>query len=71
MKKVGLCQNCKRVIYTNDIDLCKRCNTVVGAEVLNQINEEIGDIEEETPEIPEAVTEEAKTPEQELEKKEE
>jgi hypothetical protein len=32
MKKVGTCQSCGREVYTNDIDLCKKCNQAVGLE---------------------------------------
>jgi len=32
MKKVGLCDNCGRSMYTNEVNLCKRCNQEVGSE---------------------------------------
>ena len=47
-KKVGLCQNCGRTVYTNDIDLCKRCYNEVGLEILNK-QEVIEEIDEEEP----------------------
>ena len=49
MKKVGLCQNCGRSVYTNDIDLCKRCYNEVGLKFLNIQEAEEGPEEEETP----------------------
>jgi NMD protein affecting ribosome stability and mRNA decay len=39
MKKVGTCLNCGREVYTNDIDLCKKCYNEVGVDFLKQINE--------------------------------
>ena len=47
MKKIGVCLNCGREVYTNDINLCKRCHQEVG---LDFIQEEVEEIEEE-PEI--------------------
>ena len=47
-KKVGLCQECGRTVYTNDIDLCKRCYNDVGLEILNK-REVVEDVEEEEP----------------------
>ena len=47
MKKVGRCQNCGREVYTNDINLCKRCYQEFGLEFLKEEAESI--IEEETP----------------------
>lgn len=72
-KKVGLCQECGRTMYTNDMDLCKRCNTEFGAVVAAQQEEE--DIEEDMPAMEELGMEEpveAEQPEVEesLEKKE-
>ena len=29
-KKVGICDNCDRNMYTNDFNLCKRCHQDVG-----------------------------------------
>ena len=46
-KKIGICQECGRNVYTNDLDLCKRCNVEVGAEVAAQVEEE--EVEEEMP----------------------
>lgn len=40
MKKTGLCINCGREVYTNDLDLCKRCYQEVGLEFLQQKSEE-------------------------------
>ncbi len=36
MKKVGVCANCEREMYTNELDLCKKCNHEVGMEFLRQ-----------------------------------
>ena len=47
MKNVGICQNCGRKVYTNDIDLCKRCYQEVGIEFLN--TEEVIEEEPEEP----------------------
>ncbi len=47
MKKIGICQNCGRSVYTNDIDLCKRCHQIVGMDVLGE-----EEIEEEPTEGP-------------------
>ena len=47
MKKVGVCQNCGRNIYTNDLDLCKRCNNLVGVEAAKEHEAEVGPEEEE------------------------
>ena len=30
MKKISVCLNCERELYTNDLDLCKRCHQDVG-----------------------------------------
>ena len=51
MKKVGICQNCGRNVYTNDIDLCKRCYQIVGMDVLGE--EEIEEEPEEGPSLEE------------------
>ena len=53
MKKIGVCLNCEREVYTNDLDLCKKCNQDVGANFLNkqEIEEEI----EEEPSMPESM----------------
>ncbi|MBR9691564.1 hypothetical protein GOV06_02160 [Candidatus Woesearchaeota archaeon] len=40
MKQVGLCQSCGRTVYTNDIDLCKRCHNEVGLEFLKEMDVE-------------------------------
>ena len=40
MKKVGSCLNCGRNMYTNNLDLCKRCHQEVGLEFLSKIEEE-------------------------------
>ena len=36
MKKISRCQECGRKIYTNDIELCKRCHQEVGVEMLRE-----------------------------------
>lgn len=36
MKKVSRCVNCERKIYTNDLNLCKKCYRDVGLEFLKQ-----------------------------------
>ena len=40
-----MCLNCGRSIYTNDIDLCKRCYQEVGLEFLGK-EEEVEEVEE-------------------------
>jgi predicted amidophosphoribosyltransferase len=35
-KKVGVCINCNREVYTNDIHLCKRCFNEVGVDFLKE-----------------------------------
>ena len=45
MKKISVCLNCERELYTNDLDLCKKCNQEVGLEILKQ--QEPKEIEEE------------------------
>lgn len=47
MKEVGVCRNCGRKVYTNDLDLCKRCYNEVGVEFLKK--EVIEEPEEEKP----------------------
>jgi len=47
MKKIGACQNCERTVYTNDIELCKKCHSEVGFKFLAT-----ADIEEEIEEGP-------------------
>ena len=47
MKKVGACENCGRTMYTNDLELCKKCNNEVGVEFFKN-----ADIEEEVEEAP-------------------
>lgn len=44
MKKVGGCQSCGRNMYTNDLDLCKRCFNEVGLEFLKTV--EVEEVEE-------------------------
>ena len=54
MKKISVCLNCERELYTNDLDLCKKCNQEVGLEILQQQEpEEIE--EEEEPSMPESM----------------
>jgi len=36
MKNVGICLNCGRSVYINEINLCKRCAQEVGAEFLKK-----------------------------------
>jgi len=48
MKKVGVCVNCGRTVYTNDLDLCKRCYNLVGVELEKKKEAEEGPEEEET-----------------------
>ncbi|MBW2995673.1 hypothetical protein KY332_00060 [Candidatus Woesearchaeota archaeon] len=50
MKQVGLCQNCGREVYVNDIDLCKRCHQEVGIEILNKLDY-VDEPEEEGPDM--------------------
>ena len=57
MKKVGSCQNCGRNVYTNDIDLCKRCHNEVGLEFL-KTEDIIEEPEEEGPSMEELGLEE-------------
>jgi hypothetical protein len=47
MKKVGVCTNCGRNCYTNDLDLCKRCYNLVGVEAAKEHEKEVGPEEEE------------------------
>jgi len=57
MKNVGLCTNCGRNIYTNEINLCKRCYQDVGLEFLKQQEPE-EEVEEETKSLEELGIEE-------------
>jgi len=57
MKKVGLCQSCGRNVYTNDIDLCKRCYNEVGTEFLK--TEDVVEEVEEGPSLEELGIEKA------------
>lgn len=43
MKNVGVCQECGRNVYTNEIELCKRCHKRYGA----KYSKEAGLFEEE------------------------
>lgn len=36
MKKIGVCMECGREMYTNDINLCKRCFKEVGTEFIKE-----------------------------------
>lgn len=36
MKKISVCVNCERELYTNNLDLCKRCHQEVGFEFLKK-----------------------------------
>ena len=54
MKKIGVCLNCERELYTNDLDLCKRCYQDVGLEFLKDTEPE-EEIEEEGPHMPEGL----------------
>lgn len=33
MKKIGVCVACRRKIYTNEDDLCKRCSKDVDVDI--------------------------------------
>ena len=74
-KKVSLCQECGRTVYTNDIDLCKRCYNEVGLDILDQ-QEEIEELPEEEPSMEdlgievseETAEEDKKEPKEEAEK---
>ena len=50
MKKVSRCQECGRKIYTNDIELCKRCHQEVGLQFLRE-EEVFEEPEEEGPSL--------------------
>ena len=45
-KKVGKCLECEREMYTNELDLCKRCFNDVGLEFLKnaEVVEEVEDM---------------------------
>ena len=77
MKKIGQCQECGREVYTNDLNLCKRCHQEVGLDVIKSMAPE--DLVEETEEpdmadlgleetAEEAPAEEAKEPAEETKK---
>jgi len=34
MKKISQCQECGRNVYTNDLNLCKRCHQEVGLDII-------------------------------------
>jgi hypothetical protein len=51
MKTVNICLNCGRNIYTNDLNLCKRCHQEVGAKY--QEKQEPEEVEEEGPSLEE------------------
>ena len=48
MKKVSPCQECGREVYTNDLNLCKRCHQEFGLEIIKAMAPE--DLAEETEE---------------------
>lgn len=50
MKKVSICINCEREVYTNDLDLCKKCYQDVGLQFLKKLEPE-EELEEEAPSI--------------------
>jgi len=50
MKKISSCLECGRKVYTNDIDLCKRCHNEVGATYLQE-QEVFDEPEEEGPNL--------------------
>ncbi len=78
MKKVSKCNECGRTLYTNDLDLCKRCFNKVGVKAMNSMEE----VEEEDPlaaasavlegteEAPEEAPEETAAPEENTEEQE-
>ena len=75
MKKIGVCVNCEREVYTNDMELCKKCNQEVGLDFINkqEIEEEM---DEEEPTFPESMvleegSDEDETAEEDSEGKEE
>ena len=37
MKKIGTCLSCGREVYTNDMNLCKRCNKETDLDVLKTL----------------------------------
>jgi hypothetical protein len=38
MKKIGSCLSCGREVYTNDLNLCKRCNRDADEEFLKALD---------------------------------
>ena len=42
-KKVGICDNCDRNMYTNNFNLCKRCHQDVGYSYFQ--NQEVEEVE--------------------------
>jgi len=73
MKEVGVCDHCGRNVYVNSLDLCKRCNLIVGVESRKQAEAEAEPEEEEQPMSMEelGITPESKEEGKEEEKKEE
>jgi hypothetical protein len=45
MKKVSRCENCARMLYTNQYNLCKRCWQEIGIDFLNNIEAEERELE--------------------------
>ena len=39
MKKIGACLSCGREVYTNDLNLCKRCHKDADAEFLKTLEQ--------------------------------
>ena len=81
MKKTGICENCGREVYTNKLNLCKRCHQKVGGEFLKQQEpeeieeapslEDLGiETSDETPEEVKEETEEEKSEDKEKSSKE-
>ncbi len=67
MKQIGLCQNCGRSLYVNDIDLCKRCHQEVGVEILQKLDY-VEPEEEEGPDMAALGLDEGPGPEEEPQK---
>ena len=46
MKKISRCENCEREVYTNYLNLCKRCHQDVGLDFLKKFEAEQTVVEE-------------------------
>ena len=40
MKKIGSCLNCGREVYTNELNLCKRCHKEADLEFLRELEKQ-------------------------------